>query len=274
MSWFKLHRGWYKDPLFPPPSKVPFSVREVWIWLMEEAMFEETIININGSPVRLSIGQLSHSTRFMASHWGWNRGRVLRYLNKLKKWSKIETQIVSGQSVITVCNYCEYQSGSSYFTSREQPATEPRLAPELGLATDQRIRTQKTKKLRTKDSLVELHYFQEFWDHFPRQRRGSQQKALKAYRQALGERRTTENEIMKGLKNYEGSSDVQQGYAKGAAAWLNDDGWSNEYSNAKAIQTTPQGHNSAARNLLAGFIGEDYEALEDNGSRLSAKDST
>ncbi len=71
--------------------------------------------------------------------------------------------------------------------------------------------------------------FQRFWDLFPRQRRGSKEKAYPAYISALT--RATEEQIFKGLDAYCQSREVSEGYAKGAAAWLNDDRWASDYSN-------------------------------------------
>jgi hypothetical protein len=42
-------------------------------------------------------------------------------------------------------------------------------------------------------------------------------------------RGNTEQHIIDGVKTYASSSDVTRGYAKGCAAWLNDDGFNNDY---------------------------------------------
>ena len=70
--------------------------------------------------------------------------------------------------------------------------------------------------------------FDEFWEQYPRQRRGSKQKAEAAYRSAL-KRGADEKDILSGLLRYACSDEVSRGYAKGAAAWLNDDRWTIEY---------------------------------------------
>lgn len=71
--------------------------------------------------------------------------------------------------------------------------------------------------------------FAQFWDLYPRQRRGSKDKALASYKAAI-KRGNTEQHIIDGVKTYAASSDVTRGFAKGCAAWLNDDGFLNEYS--------------------------------------------
>lgn len=71
--------------------------------------------------------------------------------------------------------------------------------------------------------------FDDFWERFPRARRGNKGKALAAYKSALAEGRATEAEILAGAIAYAASDEVQRGFAKGAQAWLNDDRWSCDY---------------------------------------------
>lgn len=77
--------------------------------------------------------------------------------------------------------------------------------------------------------------FNEFWESFPRQRRGSKEKAQIAYQNAL--KRAEKKDILDGTLQYSQSDEVARGFAKGAAAWLNDDRWTNDYS-AKPQQFT------------------------------------
>lgn len=77
--------------------------------------------------------------------------------------------------------------------------------------------------------------FEAFWEAFPRTRRGNKQKAEAAYRQALS--RCSADEITSGLTAYVDSAEVANGFAKGAAAWLNDDRWGSDYSIVIQSQT-------------------------------------
>jgi len=70
--------------------------------------------------------------------------------------------------------------------------------------------------------------FETFWKAFPKKRAGSREKAWGAWQQAIN--RAGADEILKGVGNYAASREVAQGFAKGAAAWLNDDRWTSDYS--------------------------------------------
>jgi uncharacterized protein YdaU (DUF1376 family) len=70
--------------------------------------------------------------------------------------------------------------------------------------------------------------FEDMWVQYPRQRRGSKDKAKVAYRGAVG--RASHDEIYSGVMAYAASDEVERGFAKGCAAWLNDDRWTSDYS--------------------------------------------
>lgn len=73
--------------------------------------------------------------------------------------------------------------------------------------------------------------FSDFWHQFPKQRKGNQAKARQAYFSAI--KRDTEENIHAGLQRYIQCAEVKTGFAKGAAAWLNDDRWTTDYETPK-----------------------------------------
>ena len=105
-TFYAMHRGWMKSPVF---KKEPYTEREAWEWIISETSYLPREVSIKGQAILLSIGQLSHSVRFMSDKWGWTKSKVSRYLKKLEKWKMIEIKTDAGQSVITVCNYKKYQ---------------------------------------------------------------------------------------------------------------------------------------------------------------------
>lgn len=90
--------------------------------------------------------------------------------------------------------------------------------------------------------------FEEIWEIFPRQRRGGKENTYKAYLKALS--KTTKEKVYDGVQAYRHSDEVSRGYGKGAAAWLNDERWENDY---RVIPSS--GHSSepstAAKHLVA-----------------------
>lgn len=105
---FQVHRGVFDHPMFAPE---PYTEREAWIWLLKEAAWESRRVRRKGSMIDLARGQLAHSTRFMAEEWKWSPSKVVRFLNRLKTDTMIETHGLPDATRITICNYDKYQFG-------------------------------------------------------------------------------------------------------------------------------------------------------------------
>ena len=98
---------------------------------------------------------------------------------------------------------------------------------ETEVETETETETETEKKENTKEKYDAL--FAEFWSVYPKQRAGSKEKALKAYIKAIDERKAEPPQILNACKCYAESREVLEGYAKGCAAWLNDDRYLCDY---------------------------------------------
>jgi len=108
-GFYLMHRGWQDNPVFGAVSREPFDRRSAWVWLIENAAYTTTRVNVAGKPTNLRRGQLSHSLRFLAKAWGWDDARVRRFLSRLADELMIECVTDAGQTIITICNYDTYQ---------------------------------------------------------------------------------------------------------------------------------------------------------------------
>jgi hypothetical protein len=114
-GWIRLHRGWRDNTIF----KGDFSSSDAWVWMIENACWQDTRVRIKGETIKLHRGELSFSVRFMAEKWGWSKSRVDRFMAVLRQESMIETRSKigtasdhkagQGQSIISICNYAKYQ---------------------------------------------------------------------------------------------------------------------------------------------------------------------
>jgi DNA-binding transcriptional MocR family regulator len=103
---FTIARSIFHHPLFEGD---PYSRRDAWEWLISEAAWKPRRRSIDGRMVPLGRGQLVASVRHMARIWGWDKARVERFLGRLKTEAMIKTSTDTGITVITICNYEEYQ---------------------------------------------------------------------------------------------------------------------------------------------------------------------
>jgi len=106
MGVFAVDRGVFDHPFF---AAEPYSEREAWIWLVGCAVWKTSRVRVKDTMFSLERGQCAFSLRFMAEKWKWSKDKVARFLKRLKTETMIETQARRDATIITICNYNEYQ---------------------------------------------------------------------------------------------------------------------------------------------------------------------
>jgi hypothetical protein len=96
-------------------SGEPYTRIQAWAWLCKEAAYKPRRKYVAGVWVDLERRQLAHSLRFMAEKWQWSEKRVRTFIRRCMEDGMIEIGLKKGTArgtgitVITVCNYDEYQ---------------------------------------------------------------------------------------------------------------------------------------------------------------------
>lgn len=109
-GFFIVHRQIFQNHMF---EREKFCKGFAWMWLISEASYADRDFGIGSKKVTLKRGQLSHSVRYISGVWGWPKSSVQRFLKCLEMRTMIETDNGTGQLIITICNYDEYQRGLS-----------------------------------------------------------------------------------------------------------------------------------------------------------------
>ena len=87
----------------------PFDELHAWIWIIGHANYQREKHEFRGQLVTIERGQLVTSIDALAYEWGWDRKKVMRYTNKLKKEQMIEKSGTTYGTLITVVNYDKWQ---------------------------------------------------------------------------------------------------------------------------------------------------------------------
>lgn len=209
------YRGAWSHPAFN-------DLREAAIWnfLYQNAFYEDGERNFNKHTFQLKRGQIVVSYSFLAKGFGMSDKGVRVVIQKLQKLGMLGIQGTSKGTILTICNYNEYQ---------ENKKTKGKQGGNQG-ANEGQAKGNNNKESINKEKEV-IKVFDVFWDLYPSQRKGDKQKSFTAYQRAL--KKDTHENIMDGLKSYVRSDEVAKGFAKGCAAWLNDSRWLNEYEPAQ-----------------------------------------
>lgn len=114
-GWIKLHRSIVDHPLW---LSEPFTWGQAWTDMLLNANFAAGSFYVRKQEVKLERGQLAWSELTMADRWKWSRGKVRRFLTELEKQGMITQHKTHLTSVVTICNYGDFQDGED---SKQKP---------------------------------------------------------------------------------------------------------------------------------------------------------
>ena len=103
-GYIRIFRNLWDHPAFRSRGEA-----SVFAWMISAASWKPTRVRYKDRQVNLCRGQLAISTRDMASDWEWSESKVRRFLERLKNDDMIDAHSDAGVTVITICNYSEYQ---------------------------------------------------------------------------------------------------------------------------------------------------------------------
>ena len=109
-GFLRLSRRFFSNEMWKVARE--FSECEAWLDLIQSARFDATDEAyselIGGREISYTRGQYPASISFLMKRWKWSEKKVRYFLSKLKKKGMITTCNQHGMTVITLCNYDDY----------------------------------------------------------------------------------------------------------------------------------------------------------------------
>ena len=134
-------------------SKEPFTKREAWCWLIENAAWEDHETIWGTKKIAVKRGDVPASLRKLCEAWGWSINRVQRFLNVMKTDTMVDIKTDTGFCVITICNYDAYQNPKNLADT----GTDTGADTQADTGTDTNIKkTNKSKKRNNNTPLPPL----------------------------------------------------------------------------------------------------------------------
>lgn len=233
--WIKTHRkitewGWYKDS----------QTFHLFMHLVLKANYKDT--EWRGVPVKR--GQLVTGRKQLSSETGISEQTIRTILNRLKSTNELTIKPTNKFSLITICNYCEYQSGeiennqqinqqSNQQLTSNQPATNQQLTTSKNIKKDKKEKKEEFMPHAEANIISgrcpEKYHplFEEFWKVYPA-RNGKKNGKRKAFEKWW-------KIVRDGIANHEFLKSriiiLAQSYGefpKDAVVWLNGRCWEDE----------------------------------------------
>lgn len=130
-GFIALYRSLQEHYLYPHLRK--FTEFEAWIDLLLTANYKDAKILIDLEMQELKRGSFLTSELKLSFRWFWNRDRVRGFLKLLEKDLMIVKQSTKKYTIITICNYDQYQQitttkqqqgNNRATTGQQQPDTD------------------------------------------------------------------------------------------------------------------------------------------------------
>jgi len=212
-----------------------------WLWMLSEARWKMSRFDVAGRIIDVDRGQFVTSIRRMAASTGLSEKEVRTLFSRLEAENMVKkTGIPSGtgkgtgSSLVTICNYDEYQDFEKY---------RAQVGAQVGAHQGHTKGTQKKPEgipegipegktpVRTGDN---SQNFCDFWEAYPhrngnkKNRKDAEAAFLKAIRSGV-----TAQQIAFGVNSMKAADDVKRGYARDPTTWLNQHGWKDEIPEQK-----------------------------------------
>lgn len=107
-GFFLVTRGIFSHPLFQHSG--PFTPLEAWLWLIEQANFDEGRFKHGNQMFVIPRGSYGTRYRALAEKWRWSTDRVIRALKMWESQGMVEVETRHGYVHLTVCNYEQHQN--------------------------------------------------------------------------------------------------------------------------------------------------------------------
>jgi len=110
-GWIKTYRSMQDHWLWIKP----LSKFEAWLDILFAVNHSDEKVNLGNDIYTCKRGEKLYSAKTWAKRWGWNKGKVYRFIKLLEKDSMIELKMNSKTTHLIVCNYNSYQDKRNAF---------------------------------------------------------------------------------------------------------------------------------------------------------------
>lgn len=144
-----IERGVLDHPRFKPKGR--YSKAEAWLWMIFEASWKQRRLNAGETLVTVNRGQLFASLRFMAKRFDWSIKSVRTFLGHLATDGSIIMEPGTCGTLITICNYEQYQNFDEYRGIRRAQLGHADGTPRAQTRTPEEIPEEKPEQTSNTD---------------------------------------------------------------------------------------------------------------------------
>lgn len=214
-GWVKVHRK-----LTSPDSDIGTNGYRlaILVTLIAWANRDESTIQFNGKPRKITRGQVVIGLRDFAEHLGFSKDTVFRQLQYLCLRDTICKEAATEGTLITITNYEQYQDNlNDARQDCDKGATDAGL--DSGRQPNASEPPNGEEKNRRREEYIYPSDFEEFWNQYPE---GVKQAAFRAYKKQIKTEADRER-LRAAITNYFAECAAKKSYKKHFSSFLGSD---------------------------------------------------
>jgi hypothetical protein len=165
-DWIKLHRSVMESYSFANP--IAFKI---WVWMLLKANYKDSFIPLKigrgSTTIKLKRGQFIFGRFKAEEELGIDGSVIYRQVKKFEELEQIIIESNSQYSIITICNFDNYQSikdnteqpKNNQRTTKEQPRSNIRTTKEHSIEELESIEEKESKEETPQNKLWFLQYY-------------------------------------------------------------------------------------------------------------------
>lgn len=221
-GWIKLHRRLLDSEIFA--SQIGLKI---WLWCLIKASHKRRFIPIKigkgETTVAVAKGSFIFGRHSAEKELNINGSTVYKWIHKLQDVGMIKIESNNQYSIITICNYENYQRvDDDEVTATQQPRNSHVTATQQPRNTYKNVKNDKNVENDIPSNLP----FYDFWDLYDK-KVGSKKKLEKKWEKISEEDRTKIREYIPRYKK----SQPDKMFRKNPETFLNNESWNDEIIN-------------------------------------------
>lgn len=211
-----------------------YSKRDAFLWLVANAVWKDTRHTIGNHVQDVKTGSLFTTLRKLQDTWGWGSDKRVRdFLALLSSEGVILTNADAGKTLITICNYEQYQRGER---SKDVAQTQPeRTKAALKIPKTPEYKDSEKERVRLDGS--DLEGFEEWYREYPGAIADNKRAALATWRELTSAQR---RKVIANTADFlKAREDVGRTIPPSAANFLADGYWDRDFSVVTPISEKP-----------------------------------
>ena len=157
-GWIKLNRTLLDHALWKGER---YTKGQAWVDLIMLANYKPGFFMVRGNVVNVDRGQVGWSQRNLSKRWQWHRKTTKSFISSLSKHGMVTLQATPLTSIITICNYDEFQSGEQNSASQNvsQSVTQSRTQSVTQTTYKQEVKNKRKKELFTQPTAKQVYEY-------------------------------------------------------------------------------------------------------------------